>query len=98
MQTTSRRQFLRAGAAGGLAAAAGLEAAPLRLPIGFQVYPIREMLAKDFEGTLRQMAALGYRSVEMCSPPGYERLRLRPADKDAGCRDAPDHQGRGPAL
>lgn len=46
-------------------------AAPLRMPIGFQTFPIREMLAKDFEGTLRKMAGLGYQTVEMCSPPGY---------------------------
>jgi sugar phosphate isomerase/epimerase len=82
MQTTSRRQFLRAGAAGGLAAAAPrLEAAPLGLPIGFQVYPVRDMLAKDFEGTLRQMAGVGYRSVEMCSPPGYESSGFGPLAK-----------------
>ena len=31
-------------------------AAPLGMPIGFQTFPIREMLAKDFEGTLRKMA------------------------------------------
>jgi len=82
MQTTSRRQFLHAAAAGGLAAAAPrLAAAPLGLPIGCQVYPIRDMLAKDFEGTLRQMAALGYRSVEMCSPPGYESSGFGPLAK-----------------
>jgi sugar phosphate isomerase/epimerase len=40
-------------------------------PIGFQTYPIREMLAKDFAGTLKMMAGWGYQLVEMCSPPGY---------------------------
>jgi len=43
------------------------------LPIGFQVYPVRELIAKDFGGTLKQLAAVGYRNCEMCSPPGYER-------------------------
>ena len=73
MQTTSRRKFL--DSALGLAAGAALElyADPLGLPIGFQVYPVRELLAKDFEGTLRQLAEVGYRAVEMCSPPGYEK-------------------------
>ena len=46
-------------------------AAPLGLPIGFQSWTVREMLSKDFAGTLRQIAGLGYQSVEMCSPPGY---------------------------
>ena len=71
----TRRQFIgkTAMAAGALTGAGTIRtsAAPLGLPIGFQVYPIREMLAKDFAGTLRRMAALGYQSVEMCSPPGY---------------------------
>jgi sugar phosphate isomerase/epimerase len=72
MGLISRRQLLAAGAAG-VAGALNLPADPLGLPVGFQVYPVREMLGKDFEGTLRQMAALGYRDVEMCSPPGYEK-------------------------
>ena len=79
MQTFSRRQFLgrsatTIAAAGYLSAGAlELRADPLGLPIGCQVYPVREAIAKDFEGTLRQLAAVGYRMVEMCSPPGYER-------------------------
>jgi sugar phosphate isomerase/epimerase len=43
------------------------------MPIGFQVYPVRDLIAKDFAGTLRQIAALGYRTVEMCSPSGYAK-------------------------
>ncbi len=48
-----------------------LGADPLKLPIGCQLYPVRDLLGKDFEGTLRQIAAIGYKSVEMCSPQGY---------------------------
>jgi sugar phosphate isomerase/epimerase len=40
-------------------------------PIGFQTFPIRELIVKDFPGTLKMMAGLGYKLVEMCSPPGY---------------------------
>jgi sugar phosphate isomerase/epimerase len=50
-----------------------LEADPLGMPVGCQVYPVRDRLGKDFEGTLKELAAIGYRSIEMCSPPGYER-------------------------
>ncbi|PWT70706.1 MAG: xylose isomerase [Bacteroidetes bacterium] len=39
--------------------------------LGFQTYPIRSMLAKDFSGVLKTMAGFGYKYVEMCSPPGY---------------------------
>ena len=31
-----------------------------------------DQLIKDFAGTLKMMSGLGYESVEMCSPPGYE--------------------------
>ena len=56
-------------------------AAPLGLPVGFQVYPLRQALAADFAGTLRQMAAWGYRTVEMCSPPGYATSGFGPLAK-----------------
>lgn len=72
----TRRDFVR-GSAAGVAAAACLSlelgADPLKMPVGFQVYPVRDLIAKDFAGTLRQIAALGYRTVEMCSPSGYAK-------------------------
>lgn len=40
--------------------------------IGFQVWTLREQLFEDFPGTLKKMADLGYKEVEMCSPLGYE--------------------------
>ena len=36
----------------------------LRLPIGLQLYSVRELLAKDFDGTLRKIKAAGYTEVE----------------------------------
>lgn len=50
-------------------------------PVGFQVYTIREMLVKDFPGTLKMMAKLGYQGVEMCSPPGYITSGFEPLVK-----------------
>ncbi len=35
------------------------------MPIGIQPYTVREQLAKDLEGTLRQLAAMGYESIEV---------------------------------
>ena len=54
-----------------------LRADPLGLPIGCQTYPVREALGKDFDGTLKQLAGIGYKSIEMCSPPGYAASRQR---------------------
>jgi sugar phosphate isomerase/epimerase len=70
----NRRQFLGAAPAA-LAAARALHADPLGMPIGCQVYPVREALAKDFEGMLRELRTIGYRTIEMCSPPSYAEFR-----------------------
>ncbi len=47
-------------------------------PVGFQTYPIRDLVAKDFAGTMKMMAGMGYQLVEMCYPVGYADVRLRP--------------------
>lgn len=47
-------------------------------PIGFQSWTIRDVLVKDFPGTLKMMAGLGYQRVEMCSPPGYANAGFGP--------------------
>jgi sugar phosphate isomerase/epimerase len=76
----SRREFLGGIAAAVAAAGCAADAAgdPLGLPIGCQTYPVREALGKDFEGTLRELASTGFKRIEMCSPPGYERSGYGP--------------------
>src|SRR3954451_1526696 len=77
MSSFSRREFCKI--AGTQAAALGLlttgalklHANPLGLPIGCQTWPVRDMIAKDFPGTLKQLAAAGFQTVELCSPVGY---------------------------
>ena len=80
IQAISRRQFFEKSA-GGLAAAAcvsssvrSLRANPLGLPLGCQAFMVREQLAQDFEGTLRELAAMGYRVIEFCSPPSFVHM------------------------
>lgn len=53
----------------------------VKLPAGFQVWTVKDMLVKDFPGTLKMMAGLGYQVVEMCSPPGYESSGFGPLMK-----------------
>lgn len=50
----------------------------LKKPFGFQVWTVKDQLIKDFSGTLKMMAGLGYQGVEMCSPPGYESSGFGP--------------------
>jgi sugar phosphate isomerase/epimerase len=72
---TSRRQFLGAAAC---ALPAALRADPLGLPIGCQTYPVREALGKDFDGTLKELAKIGFRRIEMCSPPSFAKAGYGP--------------------
>jgi hypothetical protein len=70
MHTFTRRKFLEATAAS-IAAAGCVWADPLGLPIGSQTYPHRQRIKDgDFAGLCRDMADIGIRDVEMCSP-GY---------------------------
>src|ERR1700736_3275419 len=76
MSAISRREFLQSAAtcaAAGLLSAGvpKLRANPLGMPIGCQTWPVREMIAKDFPGTIKQLAAAGFQTIELCSPVGY---------------------------
>ncbi|MEO8371803.1 MAG: sugar phosphate isomerase/epimerase [Candidatus Solibacter sp.] len=69
--TLSRRNFVTATAGAAIAAYAD----PMGLPIGTQTWPIRDLLSKDFEGTLKQVSAMGYRTIELCSPHSYGEFK-----------------------
>jgi sugar phosphate isomerase/epimerase len=77
MPAISRRAFVKNAATSAAAAGflsfieAELGANPLGLPIGCQTWPVREMIAKDFPGTIKQLAGAGFQSIELCSPVGY---------------------------
>jgi sugar phosphate isomerase/epimerase len=57
---------------------AALKSEYIDIPIGFQSFPIRDILAKDFPGTLKMMAGYGFQLVEMCSPQGYANIGFGP--------------------
>jgi sugar phosphate isomerase/epimerase len=46
--------------------------------IGFQSWIVRESIEKDFAGTLKMMAGMGYKTMELCSPPGYAKMGFGP--------------------
>jgi len=67
MQTSiSRRSFL--AMAGAVPFAARLGAAGSNVPVGIELYSVRDALAKDLMGTVRAVAKLGYQVVEFYSP------------------------------
>jgi len=51
---------------------------------GFQTWTIREKLVADFPGTLKEMAGMGYKQVEMCSPLGYKDSGFGPLNDMSG--------------
>ncbi len=67
----NRRNFIRATTLGLAATAAGtrwpgaLKANPLNKPVGIQLYTLRDQLNKDVPGTIKQVADIGYKEVEI---------------------------------
>src|SRR5260370_10322399 len=90
MPVISRREFLKnaathAAAASFLATSAReLRANPLGMPIGCQTCPVREMIAKDFPGTIKELAEAGFEAIELWSPVGYAEFGFAGVDKYTG--------------
>jgi sugar phosphate isomerase/epimerase len=106
----SRREFVKStakyAATAGFISVGGLElrANPLGIPIGCQTWPVKEMIAKDFPGTIKQLADAGFQTIELCSPVGYADwgfaglgkytgTELRRILSDAGVSCASSHFG-----
>jgi sugar phosphate isomerase/epimerase len=65
----SRRDFIKAGSAAVVCGTALMQsresaAQTINLPLGLQLYSVRDLLPKDYQGTLNQVGALGFREVE----------------------------------
>jgi len=94
MSIASRRTFLKASGAAVAAtcvSAGRLEAAPLGLPIGLQLYSVREFLPKDFDGTLSKVRAAGYTEVEAAGYYDRTAPEFRKAMDAAGLRCISTH-------
>ncbi len=69
--TFTRRAFLGMITAAPLVAATPLRIAALPnepIPVGLELYSVRDILAKDLMGTVRGVAKMGYQCVEFYSP------------------------------
>jgi sugar phosphate isomerase/epimerase len=92
----SRRNFLKTASASAVCAAIWnralpLMANPLGLPLGLQLYSVRDVLPKDYEGTLKQLGALGYREVEAAGFFGHTPSDVKQAMDHAGLRCVSAH-------
>jgi sugar phosphate isomerase/epimerase len=93
----SRRDFLRGTAAGAAALLAGTELArnlfanPYGKPIGLQLYTVRDELERDVPGTLKQVAAIGYKEVEIYDLYGMPPAQFTKLLKDNGLTAVSGH-------
>jgi len=93
----NRRNFLRRASMGVTAAAVMsqfsefLLAEPYGKPIGLQLYTLRDQLEKDVTDTIRQLAAIGYRDVEIYSLYGKAPAEFSKILKDNGITASSGH-------
>jgi sugar phosphate isomerase/epimerase len=94
MAEISRRSFLTTAVFTTIASAIpsrSLYAGPLAPLIGVQLYSVRQDLAKDYPGTLKQVAAIGYREVEAAGFYNHSASDVKQMMADAGLRCVSAH-------
>ncbi len=92
----TRRRFISSSTAAAALLASRLgHAASLNLPVGLQLYSVRTLLPKDYAGTLKQIAALGYKEVEAAGFYNMPVEQVKAAMQGAGLRCVSAHYGLG---
>jgi sugar phosphate isomerase/epimerase len=84
----SRREFVKTGAAAMTVASFPIRAlaAELKLPLGIQLYSVRDQLPKDYLGTLKELTAIGYKQVEAAGYYNHSAAEVKQAISDAGLK------------
>ena len=62
-----------------------------KLPLALQLYTVRDEMARDFVGTLRKVAQIGYKSVELAGTGGLSAHDLKALLNDLGLRAVGPH-------
>lgn len=65
----------------------------MSIPVGLQLYSLREDTAKDFVGVVKAVAAMGYEGVEFAGYGGLTANRLKTLLSDVGLKAAGSHVG-----
>jgi len=77
----TRRNFLQTSSAvlagSAILGTGKLAASPFGLPIGLQLYSVRDACGKDLPGTLDAVAKMGYPAVEFAGYYGHKAPELR---------------------
>jgi len=97
-----RREFLKHSAVAAAAACAATAAPSLfaaagyggrKVPIGLQLYSVREQCAKDLDRTVTAVAKMGYKGVEFAGYYGRDAKALRKLLDDLGLKCCGTHIG-----
>jgi len=56
----------------------------MKLPVGLQVYTVRDHAERDFAGTMKKVAKIGYKYVELAGLYGLEPAAVKSALDEAG--------------
>jgi sugar phosphate isomerase/epimerase len=92
MTIASRRDFLKvAGAAAVIAGAGKAEARTLKVPVGLQLYSVRDFMAKDLQSALNNVHTAGYNVVEAAGFFNRTAADFRKATETAGLRCVSAH-------
>lgn len=93
----SRRNFMKAGAAGAMAATlpamAMMGATRRKIQVGVQLYSVRNLCNKDLIGTLKAIKAMGYAGVEFAGYYGKSAAELKKILDDIGLVACGTHTG-----
>lgn len=88
MPVLDRRSLLALSGAAAVSGVAAAEPQPFfahhKLPIGIQLYTLGPDVAKDLDGTLKTLAAIGYRTVELAGLAGRTPTEFRASLDRAG--------------
>jgi sugar phosphate isomerase/epimerase len=71
--------------------ASSIGANPWGLPLGLQLYSVRDLLPRDYAGTLQQLSALGYREMEAAGFFRHSATEVKRAMDQAGLRCVSAH-------
>ena len=92
----SRRSFLVSAGAGVAAGALGTKlayAAGWKVPLGIQLWTVKDEIAKDLEGTMRKLYAIGFREIEFAGFYGKTAAEIGALFKKIGFTLVSMHAG-----
>src|SRR5438093_13218169 len=62
-----------------------------KIPVALQLYTVRDEMARDFEGTIKSVADIGYQGVELAGTFGKPAEEVRSLLDSLGLRIAGSH-------